>query len=140
MYQCKCGGMQFRATAIITADATVTTKSGCSELVAGTQNTREIRFNSPFTCVRCSAVHMTVDEPDSGNAKRCACGNTSFTAHQVCRHDVIVNGDNIFDRDDGIYDAEHPYGPYCCTVCGAEYDELDELDKFPQNKKGAENA
>lgn len=61
------------------------------------------------------------------------CKSTEFSAHQLCRMDVIVNGDNIFERNFSenaaadIYDAETPYGPYECMTCGAEYDDLEAL-------------
>ena len=69
---------------------------------------------------------------------KCVCGNDQFYAHQIVRTDVIVNGNNVFEsnplsmnRDTGmveeffsIYDSEPPYGPYECTVCGREYEEL----------------
>lgn len=58
------------------------------------------------------------------------CGGEMFTAHQLCRMDVLVNesGDFLSDMPDGpaIYDAENPYGPFQCCGCGAEYDELAE--------------
>ena len=60
----------------------------------------------------------------------CACGNTEFTAHQVCHLDVIVGEDNIYvrsftgDTDKDIYYAAPPFGPYSCTKCGKEYNEL----------------
>ena len=57
------------------------------------------------------------------------CGNEKFTAHQQAYHDILVDGDNDFIEDMGIYESEHPYGPYCCARCGAEYDELD--SKWP---------
>lgn len=52
------------------------------------------------------------------------CGSEEFTAHQKTRHDIIVDGRNNFKEDCGIYDAETPYGPYTCTVCGKEYEDL----------------
>jgi hypothetical protein len=59
--------------------------------------------------------------------RRCFCGGAAFTARQICRHDVVVDGDNEFHSDIGIYDSETPYGPYVCKKCGAEFDELDDL-------------
>lgn len=55
---------------------------------------------------------------------KCVCGNDRFFAHQVCYHDVIVDDNNLFEEDDGIYYCMTPYGPYTCTECGREYDEL----------------
>lgn len=56
----------------------------------------------------------------------CICGNDEFYAHQVVRMDIIVDKDNYFVKglENGIYDSEIPYGPYTCTKCGKEYDEL----------------
>ena len=60
----------------------------------------------------------------------CTCGNDRFIGHQIIRADVIVSADgsfleNVTDRlEDSIYDAEKPYGPFTCTACGREYDEL----------------
>lgn len=69
---------------------------------------------------------------------KCKCGNEEFYAHQLCRLTVIVDGNKHFlsnpvrmNPDTGvleeywdIYDAETPYGPYECTACGREYDEI----------------
>lgn len=60
---------------------------------------------------------------------KCKCGHDKFYAYQVCRMDVIVDGDNNWEKnspDDNsaCYDSEAPYGPYCCTKCGEEYEEL----------------
>ena len=52
------------------------------------------------------------------------CGSKRFLAHQVCYHDVIVNPDNIFEEDAGVYESDTPYGPYTCKICGAEFEEL----------------
>jgi hypothetical protein len=58
------------------------------------------------------------------------CGCNEFTAHQVCRHDVVVDSQNNYIRglcgqeDKDIYDAEDPYGPYSCLECHEVYDEL----------------
>ena len=60
----------------------------------------------------------------------CRCGNSSFFARQVIRTDIIVDDDNNFlqntfcENEVSIYDSEAPYGPYTCTKCGKEYEEL----------------
>ncbi len=62
----------------------------------------------------------------------CECGNEKFVAHQRCRVDIVVDGDNNFldnlitDKELGnsVYDSETPYGPYQCTECGKIYEEL----------------
>ena len=61
----------------------------------------------------------------------CTCGNDRFYGHQIIRVDVIVGADgsfedNISERlENSIYDAEKPYGPFTCTACGKEYEELE---------------
>lgn len=62
------------------------------------------------------------------------CDNEKFYAHQVCRVDIVVDGDNDFVENlisdkalgDSVYDSETPYGPYTCTECGEEFEELKE--------------
>lgn len=72
---------------------------------------------------------------------RCKCCNgTRFIAHQVVRMDVMVDEKNNFignlfgGAESHIYDAGTPYGPYTCTDCGAEYDELAE-GELPTNMR-----
>lgn len=55
---------------------------------------------------------------------RCECGGERFMAHQISRHDIVVDGAGNFLEDHGIYDSETPYGPFTCTSCGKEYEEL----------------
>ena len=61
----------------------------------------------------------------------CTCGNDRFYGHQIIRVDVIVGADGSFDDnisdclENSIYDAERPYGPFTCTACGKEYEELE---------------
>jgi rubredoxin len=113
----------------------VTSKSGQPELLAGSEVTRDIDFKGTFVCKLCGAVYLDIRDPEDSDReiRRCVCGNTRFMAHQLCRHDVVVDGSNNFERDDGIYDSETPYGPYQCTQCNAEYDELNELPVTPVN-------
>ena len=68
-------------------------------------------------------------------SRKCHCGNNRFVAHQVTRHDVLVNADGDYLEDRGVYDAESPYGPFTCTQCSTEYDDLSELNQ----KQGSEN-
>jgi hypothetical protein len=62
---------------------------------------------------------------------KCKCGNNKFIAHQVVRASVIVDEtgtwiDNASDTLEGaIYDSGHPYGPFSCTECNKEYEELE---------------
>lgn len=64
---------------------------------------------------------------------QCKCGNKTFVAHQVCHLDVVVDSENEFLRnlhdtsEASIYYSGMPFGPYTCTVCGAEYNELSDL-------------
>ena len=60
---------------------------------------------------------------------KCKCGNDRFIAHQVCHHDVITDGDGEFSADKGVYYGGRPFGPFTCTVCGAEYEELPQPEK-----------
>lgn len=61
---------------------------------------------------------------------KCICGNNKFIGHQIIRADVIVSENGDFDDnlecglESAVYDAERPYGPFICTICGAEYDEV----------------
>lgn len=61
----------------------------------------------------------------------CTCGNDRFYGHQIIRVDVIVGADGSFEEnttehlENSIYDAERLYGPFTCTVCGKEYEELE---------------
>ena len=61
----------------------------------------------------------------------CVCGNNRYFAHQKIRADVITdeNGNFYSNAKDilesSVYDSEKPYGPFVCTKCGKEYDELD---------------
>ena len=57
---------------------------------------------------------------------KCECGYDEFYAHQLCRHDVKVDGDNNFQSEIAVYDAETPYGPFRCVNCGKEYETLTE--------------
>lgn len=57
------------------------------------------------------------------------CGNDEFYAHQLVRMDIVCNGEGAFisgvhNSPLDIYDTGKPYGPFTCTLCGAEYDEL----------------
>lgn len=56
---------------------------------------------------------------------KCACGNNRFYAHQVCHHDIIVNEYGIFEESKEIYYSGCPFGPFTCTECGAEYEEME---------------
>jgi hypothetical protein len=59
------------------------------------------------------------------------CGGQEFSANQTCTCDIIVDSKNEFLRnnteDDSVYIswADDPYGPYYCTSCGTEYDDLE---------------
>lgn len=61
---------------------------------------------------------------------RCTCGCARFIGHQLIRADVVVDGNGEFlencdpSLEAAIYDAEKPYGPFTCTACGKEYEEL----------------
>ena len=61
------------------------------------------------------------------NIRKCSCGNDQFFAHQRCYNDIVVDENNNFQDNLIVYDAESPYGPYQCTSCDKEYDELNDL-------------
>lgn len=58
------------------------------------------------------------------------CGKEEFIAHQVIHADIVVDGSNMFLRnmegglESAIYYSGTPFGPYTCTACGHEVDEL----------------
>lgn len=58
------------------------------------------------------------------------CGGEQFVAHQICRMEILVDGEGDYidgvHKDIGldIYDSEPAYGPFQCCGCGAEYDVL----------------
>ena len=59
------------------------------------------------------------------------CGGQKFTASQTCVCDIIVDSDNEFlennTENNSVYIswADPPYGPYCCTNCGVEYNDIE---------------
>ena len=65
----------------------------------------------------------------------CECGNKKFFAHQVMRASIVCDDVGNFEENGGenleesIYDSGSPYGPFACTECGKEYDELPEVKK-----------
>lgn len=59
------------------------------------------------------------------------CGNNRFHAHQTTNRDVVVDedGDFVEERPEGlhpseIYEVNKPYGPYVCTECDEEFEDL----------------
>lgn len=60
------------------------------------------------------------------------CGNEEFYGHQTVHVDVICDGDGEFignangSLDASTYEADATFGPFTCTYCGAEYDELED--------------
>jgi len=64
---------------------------------------------------------------------KCKCGNDKFIGHQILRVDIMVDEHGEFYGNinpngkilNNCYDAERPYGPFGCTECGKEYDELE---------------
>jgi len=74
---------------------------------------------------------MKAKKTETQLVRRCECGCEKFYAHQICRHDVLVNNDNIFDEEHGVYDSETPYGPYKCAGCGKEYEEIENIPMLP---------
>lgn len=66
---------------------------------------------------------------------RCECGHNRFYARQLLRADIIVDSNGEFaanihdDLAANVYEAERPYGPYQCELCGREYEELTSCSK-----------
>jgi predicted nucleic-acid-binding Zn-ribbon protein len=52
------------------------------------------------------------------------CGHDKFYGHQVCYHDILVDGNENFLDDKGSEQSDKPYGPYQCENCGEEYEDL----------------
>ena len=134
MKKCECGSTEFETTMVTISTVRVTTESGIPKHIPGTEKEQPIEFTGAFMCVRCKKGYTDVGETNGseggGIIKRsCICGSTRFTATQVCRHDIIVDSYNNFHRDIGIGESENPNGPYRCTECGKEYEDLDKLDK-----------
>ena len=130
--KCTCGSTDFTARVMTSYNTRVSSAAGYPTLVMGTEGNHTSDVSGPFVCVSCGNVYLDIEdrEPtqdDGFFVRRCSCGNTRFSAKQKCYHDVVVNGDNAFIRDDGISDSENPYGTYSCTQCGKEYEELDKL-------------
>jgi len=55
------------------------------------------------------------------------CGGERFYGHQVCRMDVIVDGENNYlepmtpkNISADVYDSSKPYGSYTCVKCNEE--------------------
>lgn len=138
----KCCGSIFKTTQVTTAEIQVTMENGC--LVPSTEPGKVINteYSGSVACVSCGAVNPNIEDIDDSEhpgTRRCTCGNSMFYANQLCYHDVIVNSDNIFERNIEISEAESPYGTYCCTKCGAEYENLSELDKLTTPCGGKES-
>ena len=65
--------------------------------------------------------------------KKCPkCGGAEFTASQVQKHWVIVDGDGKFIRNKETRSNDPITGPYICNSCNAEYQRLDELFDEPE--------
>lgn len=57
---------------------------------------------------------------------KCKCGNAEFSARQQVYQSVIVDGNNYWLRnvEEACDDAGRPYGPYVCTACEEEHENL----------------
>lgn len=124
---------------VTTSEVRVTTASGYPVPTVKPERVISTEYAGTFICATCGAVSPVVEDIDIGDqpgVRRCSCGNAKFYANQVCYHDVVVNSENIFDRNIEISEAENPYGTYCCTNCGAEYEDLKELEKLALVQEG----
>ena len=68
---------------------------------------------------------------DFEDKRKCRCGGERFNAHQLARHDVVVDATGNYREDLGIFDVEHPYGSFSCTQCHEEYEKLNGLEIEP---------
>ena len=57
------------------------------------------------------------------NPNKCECGNNKFVCRFKYHGDCVVDGNNNWQRDIRVDDSEF-YGPYHCTKCSKEYQEL----------------
>lgn len=72
------------------------------------------------------------EEPDPFPEGCCqSCGNDEFYAHQVCTIEVRVSKNILkhlpipsLENTGTVINSMPPFGPYTCTVCGREYDNL----------------
>jgi hypothetical protein len=112
---------------VTTSYVEVSSVSGVPKYIEGSDEHKDSEFQGSLTCAACGTAYLDIEDSDDDNrvTRRCSCGNTRFMAKQRCYHDVVVNEDNIFLRDDGISESESPYGTYSCTKCFKEYEELD---------------
>lgn len=132
MYKCECGSTKFKAKMTTTADVHITTESCYPTYIEGTESARSVNFSGSYVCVGCGKLHCDINDAgdnDENAAECCICGNTKFFASQICYHDIIVDSNNNFLEDVVISESESPHGNYCCTKCGKEYEDLDELEK-----------
>ena len=114
---------------ISTDDVEITTENGFPELLS--REAKFTNFSASFICKGCGKHHYTLENEDSYTAqRRCTCGNDKFYAHQKCYHGIIVTGDNIFEREVDLYEAESPYGEYECTKCGTEYEYREDIPLY----------
>ncbi len=95
------------------------------------KETQRVYGDADWTNTLCSAVCHTefVLTQSAEITARCSCGNTEFNAHQVCRMDVVIDGfgnwlENRPNDQSACYDADNPHGPFTCTKCKKEYEEL----------------
>lgn len=63
--------------------------------------------------------------------KACECGNQEFSGHQVTRSDVRVDQDGDWLSSGEVYDSEDPYGPFHCTRCEKEYEDVMDIPDHP---------
>ena len=101
------------------------------------EETQEVFGDVPWTRACCSNQCYTQHQIkclEEYTGFKCECGNTEFIAHQVCHINVVVNGNNDWQRnypDDNscCYESNTPFGPYICTQCGQEYPDLSKRRK-----------
>ena len=70
------------------------------------------------------------NEEETPNGPHCTvCFNDYFFAYQKRHQSVVITGQGYWERDLPENESGAFYGPFNCTKCGMEYDDLDDLGK-----------
>lgn len=102
---------------------------------SGTDNHGDVEWdnNSAVICRACDH-EGTIKSFDRPSMKCPKCSNRQFRARQTIHRDVVVDEDGDFVKELEVFDGNKPYGPYKCTECGEELDDL-----TPEEREQADN-